>query len=258
MENSKITIITPTLNSEKSIQSTLVSCQIQTYKNVEHIVVDGGSIDLTLKMIKNVPQVKLLHLPNSGIYHALNHGIHHACGNIIGVLHSDDQFANPSVLEWVFEAFKNTDADAVYGDILYFNKNDCSAIQRIWKSGSYHKKKFLMGWMPPHTGFFIKRICFDQFGFYKPELTISADYEMMLRLLFKHNLKAIYIHKLVTKMADGGMSNRNLKNRMVAHLQDYKAWKINELESLPFTLWLKPTRKIFQFYPKFLNWLIRN
>lgn len=251
-----ISIITPTLNCEKTINYAIESCMKQSFKHYEHIVVDGGSCDETMNKIEKHGEIKVYQLPNYGIYDALNYGIRQAKGEIIGVLNGDDQFGSSEILECVYQNLIMNDYDAIYGDIIYLKKGNSSLAQRIWKGGSFKKSKFLYGWMPPHPSFYIKKKYLDQWGYYKPELSISADYEMMLRLLYKHDLKVIYVNKLFTKMSEGGLSNKHFSNRVIAHLQDYKAWKINKLKAFPFTIMLKPLRKIFQFYPKIIHWLL--
>jgi len=256
MEKVAISIITPTLNCGNTITSAIESCSLQSFRHFEHLIVDGGSEDNTLREIQKYSQIKVFKCPEMGIYNALNFGIQRAKGEIIGVLNGDDQLAHPDVLKWVFENLNNSDFEAIYGNIIYLKKENLSLLQRVWKGGDFKKNKFLFGWMPPHPAFYIKKRNLEKWGYYKPELSISADYEMMLRLLFKHDLKVIYVNKLFTKMSEGGLSNRHLKNRILAHWQDYQAWKINNLKAYPFTVLLKPLRKIFQFYPKMINWLL--
>jgi glycosyltransferase len=125
-----------------------------------------------------------------------------------------------------------------------------SVVTRTWKSGNYKTGSFYWGWMPPHPTFFVRRSVYDQVGLFDTSLRSAADYEMMLRILVKHQLAATYIPHIIVKMRSGGMSNSSLKNRIRANREDRQAWRLNGLKPYFFTLYLKPLRKITQFLKK--------
>ena len=123
-------------------------------------------------------------------------------------------------------------------------------IVRYWKSGDYNPQKFYHGWMPPHPTFFVRRAIYEKYGLFNLELSSAADYELMLRFLLKHKITTTYIPEVLVKMRTGGMSNASLKNRFRANRMDRKAWEVNGLKPYPWTLWMKPLRKVGQFFSK--------
>ena len=176
----KISIITCVLNSSNVIKKSINSFQKQVYKNKEHIIIDGGSTDGTLKVIDKLKNKNLILSSSSdkGIFDALNKGINLSSGNIIGILHSDDFYKNNKVLKIVADAFKNNDADLVYGDLVYVTKYQPFRKLRYWKAGEYFEKNLRNGWMPPHPAVFIKKDVFNKIGKYKTNYKISSDYDL--------------------------------------------------------------------------------
>jgi len=138
----------------------------------------------------------------------------------------------------------------VYADLQYVYPDDLNRIQRTWRTGRFKKNNFYYGWMPPHPTFFVRREVYDRAGLFNLDLRSAADYELMLRILLKLGMTAQYIPKVIVKMRAGGMSNASLFNRLRANKEDRMAWKINGLRPYFFTLYLKPVRKISQFFIK--------
>jgi glycosyltransferase len=180
----------------------------------------------------------------------MNKGIILAKGGVIGILNSDDLYASAEVLEKVAKAFENPKVDAVYGDLQYVDSNDLNKIVRYWRSGYFSARNFYFGWMPPHPTFFVRSSVYEQTGHFNLTLRSAADYEMMLRILLKHQLKAHYIPEVLVKMRTGGISNASFRNRLKANREDREAWRLNGLRPYFFTTYLKPVRKIFQFINK--------
>ena len=244
----KISIITVCYNSEETISDTIQSVLSQDYKDVEYIIVDGKSNDRTLEIIHSIKsRIKLISEKDRGIYDAMNKGINIATGDVIGILNADDVYKNSQVLTAVMDAFK-ANVSIVYGDIEYVKYNDLSKVVRKWKAGVFRSGKFKWGWMPPHPGFFIKKSCYESFGLFNLNLSTSADYELMLRMLEVHHLSCNYISKTITSMREGGASNSSLKNRLIANRNDKKAWTIHPINPFWFTFILKPLRKLPQFF----------
>ena len=244
----KISIITVCYNSEETISDTIQSVLSQDYKDVEYIIVDGKSTDRTLEIIQSINNgIKLISEKDQGMYDAMNKGINIASGDVIGILNADDIYKNSQVLTKVMDAFK-ANVSIVYGDIEYVKYNDLSKVVRKWKAGVFRSGKFKWGWMPPHPGFFIKKSCYESFGLFNLNLSTSADYELMLRMLEVHHLSCNYIPKTITSMRVGGASNSSLKNRLIANRNDKKAWTIHPINPFWFTFILKPLRKLPQFF----------
>ena len=244
----KISIITVCYNAEDTISDTIESVLSQDYKDVEYIIVDGKSTDRTLEIIQSIKNgIKLISEKDQGIYDAMNKGINTASGDVIGILNADDVYKNSQVLTEVMDAFK-ANVSIVYGDIEYVKYNDLSKVVRKWKAGVFRSGKFKWGWMPPHPGFFVRKSCYESFGLFNLNLSTSADYELMLRMLEVHHLSCNYIPKTITSMRVGGASNSSLKNRLIANRNDKKAWNIHSINPFWFTFILKPLRKLPQFF----------
>lgn len=247
----KISIITATLNSASSVAQTLNSVHHQDFREVEHIIVDGISIDNTVEIVSRHPHVaKLIQEKDSGVYDAMNKGIQASSGDIIGILNSDDVYASEKVLSRVATVFDDPGIDACYADLQYVHKHDQNKVVRVWKSGHFKSRSFYWGWMPPHPTFFVRRSVYEKVGLFNISLKSAADYEMMLRILVKHKLCAKYIPEVLVKMRMGGLSNASILNRVRANKEDRLAWKINGLQPYFFTLYVKPFRKISQFLIK--------
>jgi glycosyltransferase len=245
----KISIITATYNSSATVADTLDCIRRQDHPDIEHIIVDGGSKDETLEIVQRFPHVaRMVSGKDKGIYDAMNKGIGLATGDVIGILNSDDIYTDETVLSQVAKAFADDLVMTVYADLQYVYPDDLNRIQRTWKTGRFKKRNFYYGWMPPHPTFFVRREVYDRAGLFNLELRSAADYELMLRILLKMEMTAQYIPKVIVKMRAGGMSNASLLNRLRANKEDRMAWKINGLRPYFFTLYLKPVRKISQFF----------
>jgi hypothetical protein len=138
----------------------------------------------------------------------------------------------------------------VYGDLVYVDREDTERVVRYWKSGDYHPRRFYWGWMPPHPAFFVRRSVYSNYGLFDLEQGSAADYELMLRFLLKYGIRPAYLPEVLVKMRRGGMSNATLANRLRANRLDRRAWVVNELQPYPWTLWMKPARKLGQWVRK--------
>ncbi|MEI7207751.1 glycosyltransferase family 2 protein [Pectobacterium carotovorum] len=247
----KVSIITATYNSAKTISDTLKSLNTQTYPDIEYIIIDGGSKDNTLSLIKSsCSRVSVIvSEPDKGIYDALNKGILSATGDIIGFLHSDDFFAYPDAVKDIVDAMHESNADAVYGDLNYISSTDNDVIVRKWVSGGFDINKMKLGWMPPHPTFYMKRSCYQRFGSFDLSYRISADYDSLLRYLWINKITVKYIPKVIINMRVGGMSNRSLSNMIMKTKEDVKAMKSNKLPWLSAVAG-KNLSKIPQFFKK--------
>lgn len=246
----KISIITVTYNSAATLEETILSVINQTYQNIEYIIVDGKSTDSTLSIIdKHKDRIaKFVSEKDNGIYDALNKGISMASGDVVGILHSDDFYTSNEVLQKIAERFIKDNCEALYGDLLYVSKDNTDKIIRKWRAGEFKSNSFLFGWMPPHPTFFVKKEVYEKHKAFNLDFKTSADYELMLRLLYKHKIKTSYLPEFIVKMRMGGQSNISTKNRIIANLEDRKAWEVNGLKPYFFTLFFKPLRKLSQFF----------
>ncbi len=248
----KISIITVSFNSAKTIKETIESILIQDYNNIEYIIIDGGSSDETIDIVKSYSE-KISYFiseKDNGIYDAMNKGIKAATGDIVGILNSDDFYPNSFVLSNVAKSFKKYNCDAVYGDLVYVNKKDTTQIKRYWQAGNYNTSKIKNGWMLPHPTFFVKKVMYDRHGLYNSALKRAADYEMILKLLYKENISVHYIPMILVKMRMGGASNSTFLNRIRANKEDGLAWTKNQLNKPMFVRIKKPLQKAIQFFKK--------
>lgn len=245
----KISIVTAVYNRAGVISQALESMKMQSWANVEHIIIDGVSTDGTIEILKPLESENciLVSEPDSGIYDALNKGFARATGDIIGLLHSDDFFADSQVLESVAEVFSNTSVDAVYGDLDYVDRNNESRTIRRWRPGEYHRSKLSFGWMPPHPTLFLRREVIERWGAFDNEFRIAGDYDAILRYFGKGGIDAAYIPRVLVKMRTGGESNRSIARIVSKTVEDYRALRRNRIGGLG-ALAYKNLSKVKQFF----------
>ena len=272
-----ISIVTAVFNGAATITDCLQSISSQTCP-CQHIIVDGASTDETLDIISRFTPhsshfIRIISEPDKGIYDAMNKGLRLATGDIIGILNADDLYATPDVLAKVAALFDDPAIEACYGDLEYVENSEKLprkselgelspaaddspltihrshfTVVRNWKSGIYNRNKFKWGWMPPHPTFFVRRSVYERHGLFNLQLGSAADYELMLRFLYVHGIRTAYIPEVLVLMRSGGASNESLAARIKANRMDRKAWKINGLKPYPWTLLLKPLRKLPQYF----------
>lgn len=243
-----VSIITVCYNSAKTIVDTIRSVNTQTYPNIEHIFVDGLSLDNTVELIRlNSNRNNLIiSEKDEGLYDAINKGISNAGGDVIGILHSDDFFNSPDIILDLVTKIQKENLDAIYGDLKYVNETNTNKTVRYWKSCEFTPRLIKKGWMPAHPTLFLKKEVFKTHGLYDLKFTISSDYDFMLRVLKDDTIKLGYLPRVITNMRIGGASNKNLKNITIKMIEDYRAIRKNKIGGL-FTLILKNTSKIKQF-----------
>ena len=246
----KVSIITVSFNSADTIEETIQSVISQDYPLIEYIIIDGKSTDNTISIVKKYSAgiSKIVSEKDKGIYDAMNKGIKLATGDIVGILNSDDSYAHSKVITHLAEKFKTTNAEGVYGDLVYVSRTNKNKISRFWQAGEYKDGMFLKGWMPPHPTFYVKKNIYEKHGAFNTIFKSAADYELMLRLIHKEKIKISYLDEVLVKMSLGGKSNLSLINRIKANQEDRLAWKINGLLPGIFTLYLKPFSKLRQFF----------
>lgn len=246
----KVSIITVTCNSAAYLEDCIQSVLRQQYHNIEYIIIDGGSTDGTLDIIKKYEEdiAKWVSETDGGMFDAINKGIALATGDIIGTLNSDDFYASDDVISAIVNCFNQHKSDAVYGDLVYVLKGDIKSMTRYWKGFGYKRFRFTYGWMPAHPTFYIRREVLSEGGGYITHYFSSADYELMARYMYHYRISATYLPKLFIKMRVGGQSNLTLKGRLRANRRDYLAMKINCIP-FPFLVsLLKPIIKMHQYY----------
>lgn len=209
----KVSIITVCYNSGATLRDTINSVASQTYSNKEHIVIDGGSDDASLQIIRSSPSISsYISESDNGIYDAMNKGLSLATGDLIGMLNADDFYFDNVVLEDVAKVFLDPNVEACYGDLIYVKQDDTNQTLRFWKSINYKDKLFKTGWMPAHPTFFARKAVYDRLGMFDLSYKIAADFELLFRLVEQNKIKTKYIPKVLVKMRLGGTTNRSISN----------------------------------------------
>lgn len=246
----KFSIITVTFNSAKKLQFTIDSLRSQSIKNIEYIVIDGGSTDGTIEIINKNKDIitKWNSEPDQGIYDALNKGILMATGDCIGILHSDDFYSDSNVLLKVEQKILEGISMGTYSDLQYISSKDDNIIIRKWIAGIYNREQLKKGWMPPHPTLFLKREVYQKYGLFDTSYKIAADYEIMMRLLWKYKISLGYIPDVLVQMRIGGKSN-TLSNTLLKMKEDYRVIKTYEIGGVNVLL-SKNFRKLPQFFKR--------
>ena len=253
----QVSLITCTNNSEETIKDCCLSISSQTYSDIEHIVLDKNSEDKTVSIIKKYAKktVKVYQQKSSGIYGAVNEGMRISNGKIIGILHSDDELIDKNVISDISQKFLDENLDVLFSNIYYTKKNDLNKIVRKWKSNlnegvqsnNILYKKIYNGWMPPHTTLFIKKSLLKDIGYYDESFKISADYDFIIKLFKKSNLKIFYLNKFTVKMRSGGISNKNIRNIFIKMNEDLTIMRKFNFNTFKAII-IKNLSKIIQFF----------
>ena len=213
----KISIITATYNSARTVRDTIESVLRQSYADYEYIVVDGASKDNTVDIIREYEprfegRMRWISEFDKGIYDAMNKGIAMATGDVVGILNSDDFFTSDSIVEGVSEEFRKDAAlDAIYGDIHFVKDEDLTKCTRYYSSSYFRPWLLRFGFMPAHPSFYVRKGVYEKYGLYNLAFRTSSDFEMMVRLFGKNKIKAKYIHRDFVTMRAGGESTAGVE-----------------------------------------------
>ena len=244
----KVSIITVTLNSKDTIKDAIDSVLKQTYSDIEYIVVDGQSTDGTVDIVKSYGSEvsKFLSEKDKGIYDAMNKGIRLATGDVVGILNSDDFYIDENVIENVVKVFEEKKVDTLFADLVFVRPQNLDKTVRLYDSSHFNPSKFAYGWMPAHPTFFVKREFYEKYGFFKTDYKIAADFELLVRFLYKHKMSYYYLNKVLVKMRTGGVSTRGFKSNWVLNKEIVRACFENGIRTNMFKVSLKYGRKIFE------------
>ena len=246
----KISIITPCLNSDKSIAYTLYSVFKQSYKNYEHIIVDGGSDDQSLNIIKKhrVPK-KIYSLKGSTIYEAINLGIKKATGDYILILNSDDILNDNNVLkDFVKNIFFNNLKKNIYlGSVIYFHNQFFNKVIRYYSPYYFQSWMLILGNMPPHPGALIPAEIAKK-NIYNTEFKIAADFDLFVKLFLIKKYPFKKINLIVTRMRTGGVSGLNLLSHVKSGLEVKKSLSNNNIFSSHLLVNFRYITKLMQFF----------
>jgi len=247
-----LSIITVSFNSEKTIERTLKSVAAQTYKNIEHIVIDGASTDGTVVLIsQHLGAIAYFRsAPDAGLYDAINKGLQIARGEVIGLMHSDDFYADDGVLAEIAEQFAQGGVDGVYGDAAFFRPKSPEKTVRLYASAKFSPARLSWGWMPAHTTLYLRSAVYKRLGLFKTDYAIAADFDFICRVFLQPDLRICYVPNVLVKMQTGGTSTSGLKATLRLNREVLRACRENGLQTNIF--------KILSKYPaKFLELLSR-
>lgn len=243
----KISIITVVYNNSSTIRMAIESVLNQTYKNIEYIVVDGASTDGTVDIIKSYGErvSKFISEPDKGIYNAMNKGIGLTTGDFVGILNADDCLYNSEVIQSMVNQIDDS-IDAVYGDVEFFSDKDFCRSVRYYSSKKFSVERFKYGFMPAHPSFYVRKKYFDLYGCYKEDYRIASDFDLLIRFLLNNKIRSKYIEMPFVKMRTGGVSNKNIKSRVLLNKEILRACKENNVRTNLFNIYSKYFIKIFE------------
>lgn len=248
----KVSVITCTYNRAGTIENTLQSVLQQSYPNIEYIIVDGGSTDHTLDVVKKYEplfgsRLRWISEPDQGIYDAMNKGILLSTGDIVGILNSDDYFTSPEVIQCMVDNFVPQIYDAVYGDVHFIRDGQPDTCIRYYSGARFNTRYLRFGFAPPHASLYCKRQVLLDLNLYKTDYKIGADFELMVRLFAKYKVKAKYINMDFVTMRIGGISTKNASSYIISIKECVRACKENGIYTNAFLIAMKFFYKILGF-----------
>lgn len=245
-----VTVITVVFNGAKTLHDTINSVMTQSYRNIEHIIVDGGSNDTTVDILHRYNNVVdyWISEKDAGIYDAMNKGIAQATGDIIGFLNADDIYNSPEAVEKIVDAFVSKQYQAVFADLLYVNTNNLNHIVRKYSSKRFTPNKLAYGWMPAHPTLYLCKEIFERYGVFKTDYQISGDYELVARLFYKYKISYKYLAMDMVKMRIGGVSTRGWRNNILLNKEILRACDENGIHTNLFKIYSKYPQKLCELF----------
>lgn len=248
----KLSIITVTYNSERTLCDTMESILSQTFQDFEYIIVDGASKDATLDIIREYEprfqgKMRYVSEPDKGIYDAMNKGFAMATGDVIGILNSDDFFTSDDVLQAVVDGFAGEYVDAVYADIHFVGTDDLTKCVRYYSSSVFRPWMMRFGMIPAHPSFYCRKAVYDQYGSFDTTYRIAADFEILLRLIFIHRIRTRYVKKDFVTMRLGGASTTGYGSWSLIMKEHLQIMKRHGVVTNRFLLSLRYIYKLFEF-----------
>ena len=247
----KISVITACYNAADTLGDTLDSVASQSYSDIEHIIIDGGSVDETKKIISEKGQRVSVWRSEAdeGVYDGMNKGLLLATGDVVGFLNADDVYMHSDVLVKVADTMTDPSIDACYADLVYVDRMQTNRVVRHWTSQNYAPGLFERGWMPAHPTFFARKTIYEKFGGFNLRYHLQSDFDLILRFMRVHGIKTRYISELWVRMRMGGMSNNNILNMIRGNIEAYSSCRANGLNVPPWFI----LSKMFSRLPQFIK-----
>lgn len=248
----KISIITVTYNSAATVRDTMESVLKQAYKDYEYLVIDGGSKDNTVDIIKEYEpkfggRMRWISEKDKGMYDGINKGIRMATGDVVGIINSDDFYHRTDIFEQINKAFEeNKGIQAIYGDVRFVHPDNLDKTVRYYSCKHWRPWRFRFGFMPAHPTFFTYKENFEKYGYYQYDYHIAADYELLIRHLYTNHVPAKYVPVDFMKMRTGGRSTNGWKANVLLNKEIVRACKENGIWTCMPILFLKYFIKVFE------------
>ena len=231
----KISVITVCYNSAATIADTFASVAAQSHPDVEHIVIDGGSTDGTVDIIKrHQPQIAhWISEKDRGLYDAMNKGLQKANGDVVGFLNADDVYYDGRVLSVIAKKMSEENIQACFGDLVYVDPKNLQKIIRYWKSKPYKNGAFKYGWVPAHPTFYAQKNVYLRHGGFDLSYQLASDFDIMCRFIEKHHIKTKYISQIFVRMRTQGETNKSIANIIKQNIEIVKSMKKNGANVAP-------------------------
>lgn len=246
----KISVITVCYNSVLTIKDTLKSVASQNYKDFEHLIIDGGSKDGTLDIIRAWTRhsFRLVSEPDEGIYDAMNKGIKLATGDVVAFLNADDFYKDADVLARVAELMRAEQLDALYGDVEFFRPGQQGIVARRYNSGRFTAGRLGWGWMPAHPALFVRKALFERYGVFRTDYRIAGDFEFIARV-FKHpELRHRHLPESLVCMQLGGISTSGWRATLQLNREMMRACRANSIPTNWVKMLLRYPVKALEFF----------
>lgn len=246
-----ITVITVCYNSAQTLARALRSVRDQTYRRVQHIVIDGGSSDETHSIVEGFKTSIACYLsePDRGIYDAMNKGLERAEGNIICFLNADDFYATNTALERVATHMTEHNLDVLMGDVDFFHEGQPEKSVRRYRSDRFSPDRMAWGWQPAHPALFLTRDVVKRVGKFKANYRIAGDFDYIARVFLRQSLRYAHLPEVFVHMQTGGASTAGLKAKLLLNKEVLRACRENGIRTNIF--------KILSKYPAKLLELVR-
>ena len=245
----KISIVTVAFNSGATIGQTLDSVAQQSHGDVEHIVIDGGSTDGTVDIVRRhgASVGRFVSEPDRGIYDAMNKGVAAATGEVVGFLNADDRYAHVDVLAHIDALFRQSPLDAAYGDVAFFRPEQPGELVRRYRSDRFKPQMIGWGWMPAHPALFVRRSLFESAGPFKIDYRIAGDFEWVARAFQAKNLRHQHVPEVLVHMQTGGVSTRGWRNTLLLNQEVMRACRDNGIATNWFKILSKYPAKLSEY-----------
>lgn len=239
-----VSIITVCFNSESTIKSTIDSVLNQTHIDIEYIVIDGQSLDDTVKIVKSYGDkiTNFVSEPDEGIYDAMNKGVKLATGDVVGILNSDDFYIDEKVIAKVAQVFKDKKVDSMFADLVFVKSDNLKKTVRYYDGSKFNPSMFAYGLTPPHPTFFVKREMYEKYGLFRTDLRIASDYDILVRFLYRYKISYHYLNEVIVKMRVGGASTSLFNILLTNSREVIKACRDNGVD----TNWFKILSRFFE------------